>query len=61
MSWYRRLFAYFLQMYYWFVSLKIRYPILGCLVLCCVLALLLHTNATSDGPTLPWPWPVNNS
>jgi|GEM_PF-2683843 len=59
MSWYRRFFTYFLQAYYRFVSLKIHYPILGCLAFCCVLGLLLHTHAFSDGPTLPWPWPVN--
>lgn len=60
MYWYQRLFARFVQVCNWFGCLKVRYPIIGCFLLCCMLGLWLLTSFKDLGPTLPWPWPVNN-
>lgn len=60
---------------YWFAALFLRvrhslrrwvalHPIVGMLLICCVLGLVLglissHAHAIAeDGPTWPWPWPV---
>lgn len=60
MNWRELIFTSILRVNKLFGDLRVRYPILGCVLLCCMLGLLLHASSAPDptpGPTLPWPWP----